>query len=112
MKLLKTITFVTFFAFMSGCATNITSSLSSSADAVTPDITLNDFVDNRMALIKKEAAVGEGENIQTLAVLMKKTQPELFSQWMKANYAVLFENLDSANDLITRINHHYPLQAS
>ena len=58
---------------VSGCTvTDITSSTSSTLDAVTPDVTLNRFVDVRIASIKKEAATGEGENLEALAHLMGK----------------------------------------
>ena len=83
--------------------TDITSSTSSSVDAVTPDVTLNRFVDVRIASIKKEAAAGEGENLEALAQLMGKQDKQAFSGWMQVNYDALFNNLEQPNELISRI---------
>ncbi len=52
--------------------TNVTSTSSGYLDTVTPDVTLNRFVGIRMASIQKEAAQGEGENLDALADLMSK----------------------------------------
>lgn len=87
-----------------GCTTtDITSSTSSTVDAATPDITLNRFVDVRIASIKKEAAAGEGENLDALAQLMGKQDKQAFSGWMQVNYDALFNNLEQPNELISRI---------
>lgn len=87
-----------------GCTTtDITSSTSSTLDAATPDITLNRFVDVRIASIKKEAAAGEGENLDALAQLMGKQDKKEFSGWMQVNYDVLFNNLEQPKELISRI---------
>lgn len=94
---------------MSGCTiTDITSSTSSTLDAVTPDVTLNRFVDVRIASIKKEAAAGEGENLEALAHLMGKQDKAAFSSWMSANYDGLFDGLGKPEELISRINQSYP----
>ena len=87
-----------------GCTTtDITSSTSSAVDAVTPDVTLNRFVDVRIASIKKEAAAGEGENLEALAQLMGKQDKQAFSGWMQVNYDALFNNLEQPEELISRI---------
>jgi len=87
-----------------GCTTtDITSSTSSTVDTVTPDITLNRFVDVRIASIKKEAAAGEGENLDALAQLMGKQDKQAFSGWMQVNYDVLFNDLEQPKELISRI---------
>jgi hypothetical protein len=89
---------------MSACTiVDFTSSTSSTLDAVTPDVTLNRFVDVRIASIKKEAAAGEGENLDALAKLMGKQDKAAFSGWMQTNYTELFNNLDQPVELITRI---------
>jgi hypothetical protein len=94
---------------ISGCTiTDITSSTSSTLDAVTPDVTLNRFVDVRIASIKKEAAVGEGENLEALAHLMGKQDKVRFSGWMFVHYEELFNNLGKPEELISRINRSYP----
>lgn len=83
--------------------TDITSSTSSTVDAATPDITLNRFVDVRIASIKKEAAAGKGENLEALAQLMGKQDKQAFSGWMQVNYDVLFNDLNQPTELISRI---------
>ncbi len=89
---------------LSGCTiTEITSSTSGTLDTVTPDITLNRFVDVRLASIQKEAAQGEGENLNALAELMGKKDKQAFSSWVHANYDELFSNLEKPSQLITRI---------
>ena len=89
---------------VSACTiTDITSSTSASLDTVTPDVTLNRFVDVRIASIKKEAAAGEGENLDALANLMGKQDKAEFSGWMQTNYDELFNNLQQPTELISRI---------
>lgn len=83
--------------------TEVTSSTSGTLDTVTPDVTLNRFVDVRLASIQKEAAQGEGENLDALAELMGKKDKPAFSLWMHANYDVLFNNLEQPSQLVSRI---------
>lgn len=90
--------------FMAGCTiTDVTSSTSGTLDAVTPDITLNQFVDVRLASIQKEAAQGSGENLDALAELMGKNDKQAFASWMQMNYDELFSNLEKPSQLISRI---------
>ena len=87
-----------------GCTiTDITSSTSGSLDTVTPDVSLNRFIDVRFASIQKEAAQGQGENLNALAELMGKDDKVAFSYWMNANYDELFTNLKRPSQLISRI---------
>jgi hypothetical protein len=89
---------------VSGCTiTDVTSSTSGTLDTVTPDVSLNHFVDTRIASIQKEAAQGEGENLDALADLMGKQDKKAFSQWMHENYADLFNNLSEPTELVSRI---------
>jgi len=83
--------------------TDITSSTSSTLDAVTPDVTLNRFVDVRLASIQKEAAAGQGENLDALAQLMGEQDSAEFSTMMRVNYDALFGGLHESSELITRI---------
>jgi len=97
-------TFLASVIVLSGCSiTDVTSTTSGSLDAVTPDVTLNRFVDVRIASIQKEAAQGEGENLNALAELMGKTDKQAFSQWIQSNYDELFTELSEPQELITRI---------
>ena len=89
---------------LSACAiTDVTSSTSDTVDAVTPDITLNRFVDVRIASIKQEAAAGQGENLDALAHLMGHENKVEFSGWMQSNYQVLFNDLEQPSELVSRI---------
>jgi len=83
--------------------TDITSSTSDTLDAVTPDITLNRFVDVRIASIREEAAAGQGENLQALAQLMGERDSAAFSRLLQVNYDRLFNNLEQPSELIGRI---------
>ena len=102
-KLSISLVFVVTF-FVTGCAiTDVTSSTSDTVDAVTPDITLNQFVDIRLASIQQEAAHGQGENLDALAKLMGKSDKQAFSSWVHTNYNELFSNLEDPSQLISRI---------
>lgn len=61
------------------------------------------FVRHRFEAIRFEAARGEGENIDTLAVLLGERDRAAFGHWMKRNYATLFSDLRQPVDLLTRI---------
>ena len=90
--------------FSVGCAiTETTSTTSGVVDTVTPDITLNKFVNLRLASIQKEAAQGQGENLDTLASLMGKSDKQAFSSWVHSNYNQLFSDLNEPSQLISRI---------
>ncbi len=89
---------------LGGCTiTDVTSSTSGTLDTVTPDVSLNRFVDVRLASIQKEAAQGEGENLDALAELMGKNDKQAFSLMLHSNYDSLFGGLDKPSQLITRI---------
>jgi len=95
---------VTAVLGLGGCTiTDVTSSTSGTLDTVTPDVSLNRFVDVRIASIQKEAAHGEGENLNALAELLGKSDKKAFSSWMNTNYDVLFNQLSEPSELITRI---------
>lgn len=83
--------------------TDFISSTSSTLDTVTPDISLNKFVNVRIATLKKEAAAGEGENLEALAQLMGKQDKKAFSSWLQVNYDELFTELQQPSELISRI---------
>ena len=103
-KQIVSVVFAGAAVLLSGCATDFLSSTSSTLDAATPDITLNNFVNVRIASLKKEAAVGEGERIEALAQLMGKEDKQAFSSWLQVNYDDLFNNLKEPSELISRIN--------
>jgi len=104
-KYLVSVVLAGSLTLLSGCTiTDTLSSTSSTLDAVTPDVSLNNFVNVRIASLKKEAAVGEGENIEALAQLMGKQDKKAFSSWLQVNYDDLFNNLKEPSELISRIN--------
>jgi len=89
---------------VSGCSiTDVTSSTSGTLDTVSPDVTLNHFIDTQFASLQKEAAKGDGENLDALAELLGKDDKPAFSSWMHANYDALFTDLERPNQLISRI---------
>lgn len=100
----KLILLATLVASVSACAiTEVTSSTSSTLDAVTPDITANDFVDKRYLAIRSEAARGEGENLEALAQLLGHTDSRVFSQNLKANFEQIFSQVTDPQQIIARI---------
>ena len=78
--------------------TDITSSTSSTLDAVTPDVTMNRFIEKRYNAIRQDAATGSGENIEALAQIMGEKDSKAFASWMQVNYDQLFtEGTDKAS---------------
>ncbi|MCW9014945.1 MAG: DUF3015 domain-containing protein [Gammaproteobacteria bacterium] len=104
-KTIKALVFTSVFSSLAACSaiTDFTSSTSSTLDAATPDITLNDYLDKRFEAIRKDAATGSGENIEALAQLMGRTDTAAFASLMQNNYDELFGNLKQPSDLISRI---------
>lgn len=97
-----------FFAgatvLLSACGSIQTlSTTSSTLDSVTPDVTLNQFVNTRIASLQKEAAIGEGENLDAFAQLLGQDDKKAFSSWLQVNYDELFTNLKQPSELISRI---------
>ena len=105
---IKTLLFAGLVSGLSACTaiTDITSSTSSTLDAITPDITLNNFIDKRFDAIRKDAASGGGENIDALAELMGKTDTLEFANFMQQNYDQLFSNVNRSSELIARIEQY------
>lgn len=105
---IKTLIFTGLFSGLTACTgfTEISSSTSSTTDAVTPDITLNNFIDKRFDAIRKDAATGGGENIEALAQLMGKTDPQALANFMQSNYEQLFSNVKQPAELIARMEQY------
>ena len=103
--LYKAAVVISGMALLSACATSETlSSVSSTLDTVTPDITLNQFIEIRMTAIQPEAAAGEGENLEALAELVGSEDKAAFAHMMQVNYSQLFDGLEQPTDLLARIN--------
>lgn len=105
---IKTLIIAGVISTMSACTaiTDVTSSTSSTTDTVTPDVTLNNFIDKRYDAIRKDAARGQGENIEALSQLMGEEDSASFASWMQKNYAQLFGNNDKPADLITKLEQY------
>jgi hypothetical protein len=90
---LKALFLAGIVSFMAACTvTDITSSTSSTLDTVTPDITMNQFIEKRYNAIRKDAATGGGENIRALAQIMGERDSQAFAAWMQSNYDQLFSH--------------------
>ena len=102
---IKTLLLSGMFASMTACTaiTEVTSSTSSTLDAVTPDVTLNRFIDQRYDSIRKDAAKGGGENIEALAQLMGEKNSEQLGKWMQAHYDQLFSASNQPEQLAIKI---------
>ena len=98
-------------AAVTGCTaiTEVTSSTSSTTDTVTPDVTLNNFIDRRYDAIRTDAARGGGENIEALAQLLGARDQQAFASWMQANYQQLFGDIDRPAELRARIEKYAPI---
>lgn len=105
---IKTLLFAGLVSGLSACSaiTDVTSSVSSTLDAVTPDITLNNFIEQRFEAIRKDAASGGGENIDALAELMGKQDSAQLAAFMQQNYDQLFSNVSQSSELIARIEQY------
>ena len=90
---------------LSACAafTEVSSSTSSTSDAVTPDVTLNEFVNKRYVAIRHDAANGGGENLDALAQLLGEKDKQAFAEKMKLNFDSVFKNVDQPSEIIVRI---------
>ena len=106
MKLVtKILTISSVLFFLTACAafTEISSSTSTTSDAVTPDITLNEFVNKRYIAIRQDAANGGGENLDALAQLLGKEDKKAFSDLMKTNFDAIFTDINTPSEIIVRI---------
>jgi len=104
-KFTKVLTVSSFLAGLSACSafTEISSSTSSTSDAVTPDVTLNEFVNKRYVAIRRDAANGSGENLDALAQLLGEADKNAFAVKMKTNFDTIFKNVDEPSEIISRI---------
>ncbi len=94
---------------LSACAvfTEVSSSTSSTSDAVTPDVTLNEFVNKRYVAIRHDAAKGGGENLDALAQLLGKNDKDAFANQMQNNFDVIFKNIKQPSEIIARIESQF-----
>lgn len=92
---------------MSACTvTDFISSTSSTLDTVTPDVTMNQFIEKRYVAVRKDAATGGGENIQALAQIMGEKDSKAFASWMQVNYDQLFTQAKDKKALIAKLEEY------
>ncbi|HED33350.1 MAG TPA: DUF3015 domain-containing protein [Gammaproteobacteria bacterium] len=105
-QIIKFLTLVLVLFSVVSCAafTEVSSSTSSTVDTVTPDVTLNSFVEQRYVAIREDAANGGGENLDALAHLLGKADRRAFAQFMQADFDRIFTDVDQPVDILARIN--------
>jgi len=101
---LLTLTLMVLSAVSCAAFTEVSSSTSSAVDTVTPDVTLNSFVEQRYAAIRQDAANGGGENLDALAHLLGKEDRHAFAAFMQADFDRIFTGIDQPVDILARIN--------
>lgn len=106
-KSVKALVLAGMVSTMSACTvTDFLSSTSSTLDAATPDITMNQFIDKRYNAIRKDAATGGGENIEALAQIMGERDSKTFASWMQANYDQLFTEAKDKSALLAKLEQY------
>ena len=50
----------------------------------------HDFADSQSVALRREAATGGGENLDSLAALLNEDNPDAFGRWMQSNYSALY----------------------
>ena len=104
---IKTLLLAGIVSSMAACTvTDITSSTSSTLDAATPDIGMNQFIEKRYNAIRKDASTGGGENIEALAKIMGERDSKAFASWMQANYDQLFTEDTAKSTLISKLEQY------
>lgn len=81
---------------------NVTTNTANDVDART-HAARREFVGSQMAMIKREAARGEGENLETLAYMMHADDTQAFENRVQANYQQLFASEADADQWLTRL---------
>ncbi len=61
------------------------------------------FVDSQMQMLRREAARGEGENLETLAYMMRNDDTRAFERQVQANYSSLFDRNADADEWLARL---------
>ena len=81
---------------------NVTTDTANDVDART-HAARREFVGSQMAMIKREAARGQGENLETLAYMMQADDTQAFEQQVQANYQTLFATDADADQWLSRL---------
>jgi len=62
-----------------------------------------EFSDSQDVALRREAATGEGEHLESLAALLGEEDSDAFGQWMQSNYADLYGQDAGQTNLADRI---------
>lgn len=81
---------------------NVTTNTADDVDART-HAARREFVGSQMAMIKREAARGQGENLDALAYMMHAEDTRAFEAQVQANYQSLFASDADAEQWLTRL---------
>lgn len=81
---------------------NVTTNTADDVDART-HAARREFVGSQMAMLKREAARGEGENLDALAYMMHADDTQAFEAQVQANYQSLFASDAGAEQWLTRL---------
>lgn len=81
---------------------NVTTNTADDVDART-HAARREFVGSQMAMIKREAARGQGENLEALAYMMHAEDTPAFEYQVQANYQSLFATDADADQWLTRL---------
>ena len=63
----------------------------------------HEFARSQSVVLRREAAVGSGENLDALADLLGAGSPRAFGHWMQNHYAALYPNRPTQTNLVDRI---------
>lgn len=61
------------------------------------------YLESDLAWIKRDAANGQGEHLQALAILVGAADDPNFGSWMKQHYAQIFSGNSTADDVYAKI---------
>lgn len=81
---------------------NITTDTANDVDART-HAARREFVGSQMALLKREAARGQGENLDALAYMMHAQDKQVFASRVQASYQSLFHEDANADQWLARL---------
>lgn len=80
----------------------VTTDTADDVDAQTHQARL-DFVDSQMQLLRREAARGDGENLEALAYMMRADNVRAFENTVQVNYQTLFHGTSTADEFLARL---------
>jgi|GEM_PF-1111430 len=81
---------------------NVTTNTANDVDSRT-HAARREFVGSQMAMIKRDAARGQGENLETLAYMMHADDTQAFEQAVQSHYQALFAGDANAEQWLQRL---------